>query len=116
MFHKHYVYIFVRQDISHEQQLVQSSHVALLLGSRLGRKIQNKYNVDDLYFAIIGVPHLKDFVQVQQDLGELPYELFYEPDIGNQLTAIATYPIHYKDPIRKKKLAKYKLLKFTQSS
>src|ERR1035437_6352178 len=112
MFHKHYVYIFVRQDISREQQLVQSSHVALLFGSRLGRKIQNKYNIDDLYFAIIGIPHLKDFVQVQQDLGDLPYELFYEPGIGNQLTAIASYPISYKDPIRKKKLAKYKLLKF----
>ena len=115
MSQKHYVYIFVRQDISNEQQLVQSSHVALVLGTRLGRKYQytsSKFNPDELYFTVIGIPTLKDFVQVQQDLGDVQYECFYEPDIGNQMTALASYPIPVNHPIRKSKLKKYKLLKF----
>ncbi len=116
MAEKHYVYIFVRQDISAEQQLVQSSHVALMLGSRLGRRFQGdqkKYKIDDLYFTVIGITTLKDFVQVQKDLSEFQYECFYEPDIGHEMTAIATYPIHHKK--RGTLRTKYKLLKFNQS-
>lgn len=85
-----YVYIFVRQDLSNEQQLVQAAHVALVLGNKL-----KKDSVAELYFAVIGIPQLSDFCKVMKDLKKhgTQYECFYEPDQGNTLTAIATHPI-----------------------
>lgn len=85
-----YVYIFVRQDLSREQQLVQAAHVALVLGNKL-----NCPKVDDIYFQVCGVPQLIDFRGVMDTLNtrSLKFETFYEPDQGNTLTAIATHPI-----------------------
>lgn len=91
---KEYVYIFVRQDLSNEQQLVQAAHVTLVLGSKLKHK-----DVSELYFAVIGIPQLSDFCGVMKDLHThgTKYECFYEPDQGNTITAIATHPIKDKD-------------------
>lgn len=85
-----YVYIFVRQDLSPEQQAVQSAHVALVLGHKLKRT-----DVSELYFTLIGIPQLIDFRDVVKtlQLRGTQYESFYEPDQGNTLTAIATHPI-----------------------
>ncbi len=101
-----YVYIFVRQDLSKEQQLVQSAHVALVLGSKL------KGKVEGLYFTVIGIPRLIDFCDVMKKLQEhgTKYEIFYEPDQGNTITAIATYPILKS---KRGKLLDYKLLRFS---
>jgi hypothetical protein len=87
-----YVYIFVRQDLSKEQQLVQAAHATLVLGSKLNKK---QYNPSELYFAVIGVPRLTSFCQVMKDLKKhgTEYECFYEPDQGSTMTAIATFPI-----------------------
>jgi hypothetical protein len=102
-----YVYVFVRQDLSNEQQLVQSAHVTLVLGNKL------KHDVSQLYFTVIGVPQLVDFTKVMADLNAhgTKYEAFYEPDQGNTLTAIATHPIP-KD--KRGKLKDYKLLRFNK--
>ena len=91
---RHYTYIFVRQDISPEQQLVQAAHVALVLGSKL-----KPDQVKNLYFAVIGIPNLKGFCSVMKQLGKLniDFTTFYEDDLGDEMTAIATYPIHHKD-------------------
>jgi len=104
---KEYVYIFVRQDLSNEQQLVQAAHVTLVLGSKL------KGDVSELYFSVIGIPQLSDFCGVMKDLHEhgTKYETFYEPDQGNTLTAIATYPIHEN---KRGNLLKYKRLTFNK--
>ena len=101
-----YVYIFVRQDLSKEQQLVQAAHVALVLGNRL-----NRPKADDIYFQVCGVPQLIDFAPLMKDLNKygVKYETFYEPDQGHTLTAIATYPTP-KD--QRGMLRNYKLLKF----
>lgn len=103
-----YVYIFVRQDLSKEQQLVQAAHATLVLGSKLDKK---KFDAAELYFAVIGVPKLTSFCQVMKDLKKhgTEYECFYEPDQGNTMTAIATYPIPKED---RKNLLEYPKLKF----
>jgi len=105
---KEYVYIFVRQDLSNEQQLVQAAHATLVLGNKLKDR-----KVNELYFSVIGIPRLTDFCQVFKDLKihGTKFETFYEPDQGNTLTAIATYPI--KDEERGE-LRKYKRLTFNQ--
>jgi hypothetical protein len=103
-----YVYIFVRQDLSPEQQLVQAAHVTLVLGNKLKRT-----DVSELYFSVIGIPQLSDFCQVMKDLKAhgSKYEIFYEPDQGNTMTAIATHPIR-KDA--RGILLNYKLLRFNK--
>lgn len=101
-----YIYIFVRQDLSREQQLVQASHATLVLGNKLKRD-----DVSELYFTVIGIPQLIDFKNVIKSLNAhgTKYETFYEPDQGNTLTAIATHPIP-KD--QRGKLKDFKLLRF----
>ena len=103
-----YCYIFVRQDLSKEQQLVQAAHATLVLGSKLGKK----HDPSGLYFAVIGVPRLTSFCQVMKDLKKhgTEYECFYEPDQGNTMTAIATYPIPKEE---RGALMEYPKLKFT---
>ena len=101
-----YVYIFVRQDLSPEQQLVQASHATLVLGNKLKRQ-----DVSELYFAVIGIPQLSDFCKVMKDLKKhgTDFISFYEPDQGNTMTAIATHPIP-KD--QRGRLLDYKRLTF----
>lgn len=91
---RHYTYIFVRQDISPEQQLVQAAHVALVLGSKLKPE-----QVQNLYFTVIGIPNLKAFSPLMKQLGRLniDFTTFYEDDLGDEMTALATWPIHHKN-------------------
>lgn len=104
---RYYVYIFVRQDISPEQQLVQAAHATLILGHEL----QNRKKVDNLYFTVIGVSDRNALFDIQGDLKFYGHKFieFNEPDIGNEETAIATYPIAMKN---RGKLLEYKLLRF----
>lgn len=100
-----YVYVFVRQDLSKEQQLVQAAHATLVLGNKL-----KSHDPSELYFTVIGIPQLIDFRKVMNDLNAhgTKYETFYEPDQGGTLTAIATHPIR-KD--KRGNLREYKLLR-----
>jgi hypothetical protein len=94
---KEYVYFFVRTDISQEQQVVQNSHVALKLGAELAK---HHIDTDDLYFVVCNAfdeEELYDF-EAFFHLYDVPTVRFFEPDLGNSLTAFATFPI----PERKK--------------
>lgn len=103
-----YTYIFVRQDISNEQQLVQSSHIALELGAKMDHDFRG------LHFTVIGVGDLKELEDTKENLEKLgiSFEYFIEPDIGDQMTAIATYPIHAQ---KRRLLSKYRLLTFKEN-
>ena len=103
---REYIYIFVRQDMSPEQQLVQSAHATLVLGNKLNHK-----DVSELYFTVIGVENLMALGHVMRDLNKCGknFITFYEPDQGNTLTAIATYPIPAEE---RGSLKEYKLLRF----
>jgi len=111
-YNRHYVYIFVRQDIFPEYQLVQASHVALKLGWLIRNEEEMNYNPNELYFTVVGVKDLDGLRNVGIHLDErgIKWEWFFEPDI-NSSTAIATYPI----PIRERgDLLQYKLLRFNR--
>jgi hypothetical protein len=104
---RHYSYIFVRQDISPEYQLVQAAHVAAKMGFN---QITFK-NFDELYFAVIGVPDQKGLDTAIADIehvGGKAYS-FIEPDIGNVMTAVASSPILASN---RKRLLSYKKLVF----
>lgn len=104
---RYYSYFFTRQDISPEQQLVQTAHVALKLGVMAPKSMEKDVdfevtvpaiydiNPDETYFTCVGVRNEQALYAVIQILEEFGYdhEVFREPDMENQITAIAVYPI-----------------------
>lgn len=103
---RRYSYFFTRQDIFEEYQLVQTAHAALELGSKLPPA-----QVKDLHFTCCGVDNLEQLENVERVLisMHLPYVVFREPDIGNQMTSIGVYPVAEH---RRGILRNYKLLRF----
>jgi hypothetical protein len=94
-FDRVYTYVFVRQDISPEYQLVQAAHATMALGKVLAPE----HDPHNTYFTVVGVPDPSELKAVEMLLkaNNFPYEKFIEPDIktGSQVTAIATHPIHW---------------------
>jgi hypothetical protein len=102
---KHYAYFFTRQDISPEQQVVQTAHAAFQLGVNSQRWIDNPpanqqvhadVKAEETYFAVVGVRNLDGLNAVQKILDKfhIKYEVFFEPDLNNgENTSIAVYPI-----------------------
>jgi len=88
----YYSHFYVRADLTPEYQLVQNSHVALVLGKEL-----QKANIptDELYFWCCSVPneaalHAKAAYLTSK---RVRFVTFKEPDINNEMTAIATFPV-----------------------
>lgn len=101
----YYAYFFTRQDISAEQQIVQTAHAALKLGVNSQRQpdakktdihqVNEQVDPDHTYFTVVGVRNedaLKACIQIL-DAFKFKYEVFIEPDMDNQITSIAVYPI-----------------------
>lgn len=87
----YYTYILVRQDISPEQQLVQASHATLVLGSNLPKDI----NPSMVHFVVCGFGGLTELMAMKKYLQDnrIGFNDFIEPDIGDEMTAIATLPV-----------------------
>lgn len=89
MNHESYIYIFIRNDLSKEQQIIQSAHAiyktCLLVKS-------NDTTVPNI--VLIDVSSEDELFEVREYLKRngIKYEMFYEPDIRAN-TAIATYPL-----------------------
>ena len=112
----YYVYFFTRQDIFPEYQLVQTAHVAHKLGymsatawdkgveENLREGQVKATHPDNTYFTCVGVRNLDALYAVAEILDKFgfKYEAFVEPDIGNEMTSIAVYPVHedYKGPLQ----------------
>lgn len=102
---KYYAYFFTRQDISPEQQLVQTAHAALKLGVAsqrwFGDKPKNQQVLEDLdpdqtYFTCVGVRDRAALAAVMKILDQfgIYYEMFFEPDLNDgEPTSVAVYPI-----------------------
>jgi hypothetical protein len=85
-----YCYIFVRQDLTPEQQLIQFGHVCALVGATGYRHDFNKVN-----FVGIGVPNENELYRalfLMIDNG-VQNQKFKEPDLGDTLTAVASLPV-----------------------
>lgn len=84
------MYIFVRQDIPLQHQLVQSNHASLTLASYRG--VEGVPNV-----VVLGVPDEPSLCAVRKTLVEnqIPHCAWQEPDaeLGLGFTAIATAPV-----------------------
>lgn len=108
---KYYSYFFTRQDISPEQQIVQTAHAAFVLGVNSQRVmidrtaggdgfvphlVNEQVNPAETHFTLIGVRDLAALNGVERILLKFGYnyEVFYEPDLNDgEITSIAVYPI-----------------------
>lgn len=107
-----YVYIFVRQDLSPEQQLVQAGHAVYVLGS----KHKDHSQAHNTSFVVIGVPNMSELYDIcgKLDRFGIAHEHFIEPDLQGELTALATYPL--TSYTQRRKLRKYKLLSMSNGN
>jgi len=106
---KQYLYLFTRQDICPEQQLVQTAHVAYQLGLNT-----NKKDLDEdiaVNFVCVGVRNLAGLDGVLKILKQFGYDftVFREPHFNDEMTSIATHPI---PEIDRGPLLAFNLLKF----
>jgi hypothetical protein len=113
-----YVYIFVRQDLKSEYQLVQAAHAAYVGGFNLAISHQTQEDFtppSETYFTVIGVPDLEALNEARGLVERKGYNAFTftEPDIGNEVTAFITSPIPTKD---RGKLLEYNLLRFNNDN
>lgn len=106
-FDRHYTYVFVRQDIFPEYQLVQAAHATMVAGQNLDPKFQ----AGNMYFTVCGVENESELKKIHREIRSMNHKafMFYEPDIKSY-TALAISPIHWKE---KGDLKRFPLLKFS---
>lgn len=91
--HKPYVYVFIREDISAAQQLVQVGHAALEAGFAFEQPSQ----VASL--IVLSVPDRESLLEASRYLEDksIEHHLFFEPDFDMGHSALATRPIACPD-------------------
>ena len=97
--------MFVRQDISLAQQIVQSNHATF----ELARRLPHPQNLEITPSCIvIGVPNKTALYRVIEKLrlNAIPHHVFYEPDFDMGLSAVATVPLGQE---QRRKLSNYRL-------
>lgn len=92
-----YVYLFVRQDIPIQQQIIQSNHATLMMASI--RPFEGTPNL-----VLIGVPD-KDFLsQIEKKLSDfaIPHYCWNEPDYDIGFSSICTAALYgeARNPLR----------------
>ena len=81
------LFVIVRKDLSKSQQAVQAGHaLAEYLLHSQGFRWRNQTLI---YLGVKGLPQLENLKR-KLDNNNISYSEFHEPDIGNQLTAIAS--------------------------
>ena len=83
------LYVFVRKDLPKSYQAVQAGHaVAQWL---LDHPEQDWNNHTLIYLGVPNEAELQEAYDDFLDFSDYKVSAFYEPDIGNQMTAIAVY-------------------------
>ena len=98
-----YVYVLIRRDLSQPQQVVQSCHAAI--------EAAKHFDLDSHPSVIVcGVKSEQSLNNARKYLDDkgIRYKKFREPDIGDQLTSLATEPVLNGD---REHFKKFQLLK-----
>jgi hypothetical protein len=101
------LYVIARADLPYEQQAVQAAHAA----TEWARTTSSRYFPHPTFVFLNAQNRLHlTWIQIKLILANKDYVLFREPDLGNQVTAIA---IHLFTPQNNKRLFdKLPLMKF----
>jgi hypothetical protein len=79
--------VIVRKDLSISQRAVQARHA---VAEFLLRGPSSRWSNGTLvYLGVKGLPQLENTMQ-KLNRNDIHYSVFYEPDIGNEPTALAT--------------------------
>jgi pentose-5-phosphate-3-epimerase len=98
--------VLVRGNLTYPQKCVQSCHAAM----EAAKYFLPQYNKEHPHLVVCEVKtedHLKKTIE-KLNRTDIQYKVFREPDIGNELTAIATEPL-FGD--KRKFFKKFQLLK-----
>jgi hypothetical protein len=99
----HYIYLFVREDLSKSQQIIQTAHAV--------DKLKHGYEEEDQVsnMVLIGAKNEQELIGIARylDTHEIDFEFFNEPDMADQYTSIATIPLAGKN---RKPLSKFQLM------
>lgn len=100
-----YIYIFTRNDLSIPQRAVQSCHAAIEATREFLRA-----NDEHPYIVLCSTKNQNSLMKIVKTLYEqnIRLKVFREPDIGNELTSIATQPLYGE---QRKAMTKYQLMK-----
>lgn len=99
-----YVYVVVRKDLSDSQKAVQGTHAAIEATKKY--KIATKEHPSVIYLVVKNEYQLKKTAKYLLECG-INTTVFTEPDIGYEVTAIATEPLSGE---KRNFLRKYRLL------
>ena len=102
-----YVYTIVRNDLSIEQQAVQACHACIEMTSYYWDRVGFGNECPHLVLCNTSKEDLFKLIE-KLKFKEIPFRLFKEADIGNEITAIATAPLKGND---RKIFSNYRLLK-----
>jgi len=97
-----YTYIFTRQDLTPEQQLVQTAHCTMVLGQKVERW---QHDASDLHFVIFGVPDHDRLIEklAQVEAAGISTVSFEESDLkSDQMTSFACQPTRKSEARRKR--------------
>ena len=85
--------VITRRDISPGYQAVQSAHAAIEFQHE-HPEIATKWNTESKYLVFLSVPDEQSLIKLlkKAQMRGLTYSIFKEPDIDNQVTAIALEP------------------------
>jgi len=85
------LYVFIRHDLSPEQIAVQSCHAIVECGKAFDLKALPEHPS----IIIFGIRNELKLQEIRKYLiaQEIQHVHFYEPDIGHELTALATQPV-----------------------
>lgn len=85
------MYVFVRQDLSHPQQVVQASHACIE-----ATRSFLKDHTDHPHLVVIGVPDESRIFKCAKKLDDagIGYRVFHEADRDDEATALATEPVY----------------------
>jgi len=96
--HRHYLYIFVRQDMCAEQVTVQATHATFCAGHHISRDVEGnskrprKFDPSNTHFVLIGVPDLSELLYARgiAEVAGISTHAFHEEDMNNEMTAFTT--------------------------
>ena len=96
------MYIFVREDLSLSQQIVQAGHATFEIGTL------HPANTHSPHFVLLGAKTELKLLEIAEWLisHNVEFKMFYEPDISSY-TALATQPMSGET---RNKFKKFKLL------
>lgn len=86
-----YMYIFVRNDLTHPQQIVQAAHAVDEMNKEFPHESGN-------YMVLCGVDNEEELMDTSEYLvrAGIDHHMFFEPDVDSH-TAIATRPLIGKE-------------------